>query len=311
MSDTPLVSVVIPTYNSEEFIDECILSVINQSYTNIEIIVVDDGSKDKTLDKLSNYINRIYIEERNNSGRGAARRIGEELSKGKYISYLDHDDILLKDSVKERVELLENNPDIGWVFTDAIEFDKTGDLGLFLNQFPWLDLDEDTFVQLLTGCFPLTSTVMIKKELVNYSGGFNPNLNRGEDIEYFMRLLLISKVGLLKKPLTRRRIHPNQGVSSTFDRWNCRVNVYSQFKPSKGRMSDYQKDALAKALMHAYFKLGECYWEINQMNLARKCFSVSFGNKSWMITSGYYWILSFLPRFIIENARRLKKLWIK
>jgi glycosyltransferase involved in cell wall biosynthesis len=244
--------------------------------------------------------------EQQNTGRGGARNIALQNANGEYIAFLDSDDLLINSSIEERVNFLENNKDIGWVFTDAMEFDETGDLKLFLDQFPWLNLKEDNFSQLLKGCFPLTSTVMIRNLLLKQVGGFNSTLNYGEDIELFLRLLLISKVGMIREALTRRRIHPGQAVSSTFDRWNSRVKIYSNFKPPVGQLSQQQKSALYKALKHSYFKLGECYWEVYDSSKARRCFLHSIGFNSWTKRSILYLVLLFFPTFLLKIARNLK-----
>lgn len=301
------VSVIIPTYNFGSFISETLISVINNDYKNTEIIVIDDGSTDSTGELVNGLSGDIEYIFQNNSGRSAARNNGMQHANGKYLAFLDSDDLLTVDSISERVQYLEDNPDIGWVCTNAMEFDQSGDLRLFLDQFEWLDLTKDHFCQLLRGCFPLTSTVMIRSELINEVGGFNLDTKYGEDIEFFLRLLLISKLGVMNKPLTRRRIHPTQSVSSTFDRWNSRVGIYSNFKPSIGKMTDQQHKALNDALKFAYYKLGECYWERNDFKTARSMFLSSCGDGSHAFKALLYAALCTAPEGIISMLRKFKK----
>jgi glycosyltransferase involved in cell wall biosynthesis len=229
---------------------------------------------------------------------------GYHYATGKYIAFLDHDDLLFEDSISERVSFLEFNDDYGWVCTDAIEFDESGELRLFLDQFPWLDSTGDQFCQLLRGVFPLMSTVMISSEFMRRIGGFNINLNYGDDIELFLRLSLVSKVGVIRKPLSRRRIHATQGVSSTFDRWSSRVRIYSKFKPPV-RLNQQQKKVLTSALKHAKFKLGECYWELNDFNSSKKMFLESLGLTRYVLKALLYTSLCFYPK-IIPFLRQLR-----
>jgi len=306
MTERPLVSVIIPAYNSAPFIRDCVASIRRNTYPNVEIVIVDDGSPDHTLEIVKSLDTEITLVEQPNAGRGAARNNGFNHASGAYLAFLDHDDLLEKTSIEERVAYLDAHPEKGWVFTDAMEYNSRRELGLYLDQFPWLDLEQDQFVQLLRGIYPLTSTFMVRSELLKKIGGFNTAINYGDDIELFMRLLLVSEVGMIKKPLSRRLIHPGQGVSSTFDRWDSRVGIYGNFSPSVGEMTAAQRKALARELKHSRFKLGECHWEANDMGKARSCFLKSLGFNPWAAAALIYACLSLLPKSMLKAARRAK-----
>src|SRR3989338_9975584 len=116
MVNNPLVSVVIPTYNGSRFIKETIQSVLDQTYTNIEAIIVDDGSKDNTPDivKSINDSRIIYIRQEN-AGVSMARNNGINISKGEYIAFLDHDDVWLPCKLERQLLLFKENPVIAMV----------------------------------------------------------------------------------------------------------------------------------------------------------------------------------------------------
>ncbi len=306
MTAKPLVSVIIPTYNSATFITDCVASIRRNTYPNVEIVIVDDGSPDNTLDVIKGLDTEITLIEQANAGRGSARNNGFKAASGDYIAFLDHDDLLEETSIEDRVQYLASHSEKGWVFTDAMEYNSRRELGLYLDQFPWLDLNQDQFIQLLRGIYPLTSTIMVRNSLLKKIGGFNTSINYGDDIELFMRLLLVSEVGMIKEPLSRRLIHPGQGVSSTFDRWDSRVGIYGNFRPSVGEMSPAQKKALAKELKHSRFKLGECHWEVWHMTPARQCFLGSLGLNPWSFNALVYAGLSLLPLSLLKAARRAK-----
>lgn len=120
-----LISIIIPTYNSERYLDECLNSIINQSYKNIELIIIDDGSVDNTINIINNYClsdNRIFVCTTSNNGVSCARNIGLEKAKGEYILFVDSDDYLKDNSVLETlVNNINNN--------DAIKFNT----GILLN----------------------------------------------------------------------------------------------------------------------------------------------------------------------------------
>jgi glycosyltransferase involved in cell wall biosynthesis len=304
----PLVSVIIPTWNSALWIRETLASVRQQSYSPVEVVVVDDGSADETVALCRQDPGPPRIVSQPNHGRGFARNRGLEEARGTYLAFLDHDDLLCTDSIAERVRFLESHPDVGWVFTDAVEFDTTGDLRRFLGQFPWLNLGQDPFPQILRGCYPLTSTVMIRRSLVDRVGGFDTTLNYGDDLEYFMRLLLAARVGWIREPLTRRRIHPDQGVSSTFDRWHSRSVIYTSFLRRQPDLSAHHRATVVRALRHARFKLGECYWSENDFPRARGEFLGSLGPHRWTGPALLYSVLTGVPPAVVSLLRRLKRL---
>lgn len=106
----PLVSIIIPAYNVEQYIEKCIFSIIQQSYKNIEIIIIDDGSSDKTpliIDQLALQDNRILVFHTQNTGVSAARNVGIKLSKGEYLVFVDGDDYLSDDYVEYMLGLVE------------------------------------------------------------------------------------------------------------------------------------------------------------------------------------------------------------
>ena len=111
-----LISIIIPIYNNEKFISRCLDSIINQTYKKIEIIIVNDGSTDKSLDVISKYEkkdNRIKVINKKNEGVSIARNIGIESSKGDYITFVDADDWLELDAIEKLyIEITEKNVDV-------------------------------------------------------------------------------------------------------------------------------------------------------------------------------------------------------
>lgn len=113
---TPLVSVIVPAYNAEKFIAESIQSVIDQTYNNWELVIVNDGSTDNTLSVVKRFTDpRVLVMSQKNSGVSAARNRGLEKCKGSYITFLDADDTLPPESIEKRVAYLEANPNVDLV----------------------------------------------------------------------------------------------------------------------------------------------------------------------------------------------------
>jgi len=127
-----LISIVIPFYNAEKFIKETINSVLNQTYNNIEILLINDGSTDNSLNIVNSLKDdRIKIINKNNSGVSSARNLGLSLAKGDYILFLDADDVLENDFLEKMVEKLENNKNA--VFCTSLVYEMNEDLTKILK----------------------------------------------------------------------------------------------------------------------------------------------------------------------------------
>lgn len=120
------VSIIIPVYNGERYVSEAIDSVLNQTYKDFEIIVIDDGSKDDTLNILRMYGEKIRWESQENKGQASAINEGIKMAKGKYIAYLDADDVCLPERLKIQVKYLDEHPDVGLVYADFYQTDENG-----------------------------------------------------------------------------------------------------------------------------------------------------------------------------------------
>ncbi len=150
--NNPLVSVIVPCYNGARFIDRCITSIIEQSYKNIQIIFVDDGSTDNTPEIIKTYPQVTYIYQ-HNTGLAGAIKTGFEKSAGKYITLLDVDDMYLPGCIEKRVIWLENNPDFNIVRSNGYyvkENDLKNNRRLFITDTVTTQ-SEDIFEGLITG----------------------------------------------------------------------------------------------------------------------------------------------------------------
>ncbi|HCA58980.1 MAG TPA: hypothetical protein DEP46_13490, partial [Blastocatellia bacterium] len=123
----PLVSAIIPNYNYARYVGEAVESALGQTYPNIEVIVVDDGSTDNSLEVLEQYRDRIKIIAQKNSGVCVARNRGVAESEGEYIAFLDADDVWLPEKIEKQVEKFASGKDLGLVHVGVIDIDASGD----------------------------------------------------------------------------------------------------------------------------------------------------------------------------------------
>ncbi len=195
---TPLVSVLIPLYNAQEYISATLESVLNQTYTNIEIIIVDDGSSDNSIEIVKSYQQRysnIALYTQPNSGASRARDRAFELSKGDYINYLDSDDLLSSNKIASQIELLrEFDFDKTTVaFCKFAYFVDTIDSAEVINQpinhsfesgIKWL---KDSFEG---GGYGAVMGWLTPRDLIYKAGSWRNDLKRNQDGEFFARVLV-------------------------------------------------------------------------------------------------------------------------
>lgn len=188
-----LVSIIIPVYNAEQYIGKCIESVLAQTYTNLEIILIDDGSKDHSgaiCDQYAQKDNRIRVMHQANGGVSMARQAGLDVAKGEYITHIDPDDWVEKDAIRIMYEKAEEEgADI--VFCDFYE-DRNG-LSAYRKQNPKEYDNKSLLIQMLhfDGFFPMLWNSLVKHETINkYEMSFTPaDIQIGEDTLFLSKLL--------------------------------------------------------------------------------------------------------------------------
>nr|WP_163969775.1 glycosyltransferase family 2 protein [Oceanobacillus halotolerans] len=164
---TPLISIITPAYNAERFIRETIESVLAQTYSNWEMVIVDDCSTDKTVEYVKAYqqqddrINLIVLEE--NQGSAVARNTAMEHAKGRYIAFLDSDDLWYPEKLEKQLRFMQEK-DVGFSFTQYIRMQEDGTLKNAVSRAPKAVGYEDLLRHCVIGCL----TVMLDREKVGY-----------------------------------------------------------------------------------------------------------------------------------------------
>lgn len=185
-----VVSIIIPCYNNEAFLKESIASALNQTYKHVEVIVVDDGSTDRSLDIIRSFGDKIRWETQTNQGAPIARNQGIELATGEYIKFLDADDILFPDCIERQLSQALQIP----VRKKAVVYGDTERINRQGRHLPSHILrpkriDEDPIAHILSQC-PLTSCPLHKREYLMEVNGFDPAIPRGQEHDLHLRLVL-------------------------------------------------------------------------------------------------------------------------
>lgn len=210
-TNLPLVSIVIPTYNQADYLQLSIESCLNQSYKNIEIIVVNDGCTDNTSNILNTYSNKIRIISQSNQGAAIALNNGIKLASGSLIGWLSSDDAFLPNKIEIQVNHFIENPTLDVSYTDWYSIDKAGKI---LREVKSPYYKDEFLKRFLFGNFINGSSVVMKKYVWEEVGGFNSSLIADVDGYMWYTLLLKGKCfGHVAESLVYYRTH-SQNQSS-------------------------------------------------------------------------------------------------
>jgi glycosyltransferase involved in cell wall biosynthesis len=240
----PQVSVIIPTYNRGRVIKEAIDSVLAQDYTEFELIVVDDGSTDHTSDVLDSYRNVIKVLSQKNKGVSAARNRGIAEASGKFIAFLDSDDLWLPQKLSTQVEFFNKTPDALICQTEEVWIRK----GLRVNPKKRHKKPSGMIFKLsLELCLVSPSAVMIKRSLFDRVGEFDETLPACEDYDLWLRISSRFPIYLVDTPLIIKRGGHDDQLSSRAGLDKFRIKAIEKIIKS-GFLSDDQHQAAVKTL---------------------------------------------------------------
>ena len=201
----PTVSVIVPLYNAREVIRETLDSIRSQTWTEYEIVVVDDGSTDGSGEIVQKFDGSLRYIRQENAGVAAARNRGIRESSGKYVALLDHDDLWHPTKLEKQVRLLEERPEVGMVITDVAHIDCDGRpmriIGAGYNP-------EELFARLFVrGYVPTPSAAMIRRSVLGAVGGFDESFRSAglDDHELWTRIAAYCEIANVSEPLTYHR----------------------------------------------------------------------------------------------------------
>lgn len=232
---SPLLSVIIPTYNHARFLPQAVKSVFDQTYQNFEIIVVDDGSTDNTRETAQNYskdcrFRYIYQENR---GLAASRNTGLRTVQGEYVAFLDADDVFLPRKLEIQLDWFETHPSCGMVFSGFYFMNDQGEL--IRAHEPWLDVPTLEVKDLLFGNPTSVHAVLVKKQWLDRVGGFDETLRRIEDWDIWLRVVHAGcKVEWVKEIVCGYRLSPGQMTKDATAQKHVSKRVMDKFFQQEG-----------------------------------------------------------------------------
>jgi glycosyltransferase involved in cell wall biosynthesis len=253
INGSDLISVIIPCYNHGNYLSRAIESVLAQTYKNVEIVVVDDGSSDNTKQVAENFPDVVYVYQ-HNQGLSAARNTGIDNSKGKYLLFLDADDWLSVDALKKNIEILNSHPEAAFVSGGHV---KINDSGKILEEVKE-DIRSDHYLHFLQGNYiGMHGTVLYARWIFDRFR-FDTNLRACEDYDLYMKIARQNAVLHHPDVIAYYRIHGSNMSGDTTLMLNSVLSVLNR------QEADLKNEEEKKALVRGRKIWKEYYSSINK-----------------------------------------------
>jgi len=319
----PKFSVVIPTYNRERFITKAIDSVLRQSFTDYEIIVIDDGSSDDTRTVLAPYMEKIHYIYQENSGVSAARNAGIREAKGEWISFLDSDDEWFEDYLAVQIAQAAQYPDAVAHITNFMNFlpDRAGTISHFeeINLLPKFGQEgylflEKPFRMIIHHSHWFLQPIIMRRDILTQTRLLDPDLSIAEDLDIVARMALKGPFTFCRKVLVG--IHRREETTASLSSQYVKNGIYSRKAFGKvytnlmelPGLTLMEKLTLSKALGIMWRALGNLLLKTGRRSEARHYYRKSlFLHPS--IKSVIKYLATFLPRqvslFLVRKGREI------
>ena len=336
------VAVIIPTYNRAHQIADTIRSVLAQSHVPDEVIVVDDGSTDATADVCASFAPRVRYERQDNAGVSAARNHGVALTTAELVAFVDSDDLWHRDKLALQLAALSAAPTAGWSITGCDVIGLEGHVIPSRRGFPavfgvfeaegltparffarylravtitaagadhraWIG---DAYVPLFLGNFALPSSAVVRRELFDRVGGFDPAFRLAEETEFFHRLAAASPVVIVPESLVGYRVGQAGSLISPANTGKLIANALTSLeraaalRPATAESESHYRrgrQALLRKLAYLKLTLGE---GSAARSALRDAWRAGARPDPWSLG---VWALSFMPAAILESLRKAKR----
>ncbi|MFC1495136.1 glycosyltransferase family 2 protein [Thermodesulfobacteriota bacterium] len=302
-SESLNVSVIIPTFQRAHMISLAIDSVLNQTYQDFEIIVVDDGSMDGTREVVMGYREKVKYIYQENRGPASARNTGIRATRGDLIAFQDSDDLWLPEKLASQVSLFEQDPELGFVYCDMSYFRSDGPSerpSSFKSHAPPLSgyAFRDMFVQ---GTPMHTPTAVIRLQCLQKVGLFDETMRYFEDQDLWFRLARICKMGYVEKPLVRCRLRDQKKRYK--EDYLFRKNI---LKSAPWLRNELSKDELYQGYYIRTYLAALSYLAVGETRQARDVLAECLKFNPFWFKAYLVWLGTFHPKFFIWAKKVLR-----
>ena len=298
----PTVSINLCCYNSEKYLRETLDSIINQTYKDWELVIINDGSSDSTEAIICKYIKNGYpiiYHYQENKGIGASRNEALKLSNGEYIAFIDHDDTWIPGKLEKQVDLFHANPNFGLVYSDCYFVYPGGKRVLGSRFFNFKR--GHVFKEMLASNFIILSTAVVRKDALNEFGGF-PDYKVAEEFALFLKIAKENPVDFISEPLANYRYHEENASK------DLRINL-KEIEEILGFWSQHGEEEIRRISTSA---MGKTHYGLSRRALFHlkdkvQAKSLIKGSFRYEMKLKYYafWGFCFLPYWMVKGLRKL------
>ncbi len=297
-----LVSVVIPTYKRSETLERAIQSVLDQTYSNLEVIIVDDNEPDDEYSKgVQQRLHAFsdsrmrYVQQKMHINGSAARNEGIRASKGEFVGFLDDDDVWYPDKIEKQLRVFETDESIGLVYTGAKAVYITDQISYNIKPQHKGDLSKKI---LMSNCIGTTSTVLVKRKVLEEAGLFDIEMPAKQDYDLWIRICQITEVGYVED-IEIDYINERGGIqiSSNTGKYETAIRrideKYSDlFEKLDDRDKRKRQQLALRGIAYRALRNGD---KSKARDYLRKCFTYGFDKR----TLAFYLLSPFNYRFIL------------
>ena len=315
MIQPPLVSIIVPTFNSGSYLNRCLSSIEKQSYTTVEVVIVDAGSRDNTLDIINQYQSKLNIQYfvLEKSTQSEARNLGLQNTKGDYIAFCDSDDFYLPDKIKKQMETM-NDHSIDVCYFDVLHFYSGLENDLFINQHP---NNPDMLAECIANQTINLNSVLIRKKFLDKNNLFFPTgeMGRyGEDGNFIFHLALHqAKFKKLEDNLSVVEVRKDSHTQWEAQ-WKMKHYAIQYRINAKEKLNSHYQELIDQSIKSLRFKL------IIALIIAGKHKEAKFEFKTFLhqdhlawIADAVFFLLNLVPKKLTQwilttlwNRRRIK-----
>lgn len=303
-----LVSVIIPVYNGARFLPKTLASVSEQTWGDVEVVAVDDGSTDNSVEILKTLEGSVRIVQQENCGNvGRVRNTGIEHAHGEFIAFLDQDDWWLPEKLERQIEVMRSDERIGLVHTAVLHFDESGENSIppVNPKFRREQMVGECFEELLLINPVCNSSVLVRRSALDDVGACDLNVpgNTVQDYDLWLRIARKHSFAFVPEPVTAYRIHANQGL------WDRRTMLKAELElllRIRERAQWLREPRPRKRLAQLYDELAVAHYDHGETTAASRYLRKACATRP-TVRQLVRWALCMLPLPLVDACRSAKK----